>query len=126
MATTTIGCGPRSARRSAAFIGVALQAAGALTGDTDDGSLITNVFRLTMALAGLHGVSWWRSALAVLGAQVLLAISVQLLLLGLHQDGAGHWRPLLHVAYQPRQMTIPSRRAATHCPRDRCRGTLRP
>jgi hypothetical protein len=69
---------------------------------------------LTMALAGLHGVPWWRSALAVLGAQVLLAISVQLLvgwgmrpanpflpvvLLGLHRNAAGDWRPLLHVAY---------------------------
>jgi hypothetical protein len=190
---------------SAAFIGIELQAAGALTGDADDSSLITNILHwlepyalfalfglfahpflrrkrvrssvamalyagagpatlcalvaiilvtalrlalhqptgnlfaavpawgrlpllaltwsvliwfwisLTMALAGLHGVPHWRSALAVLGAQVLLAIGLQILLsrgvtnpanpflpvvlLGLHRNGAGHWRPSLHIAY---------------------------
>jgi hypothetical protein len=70
---------------------------------------------LTMALAGLHGVPYWRSALAVLWAQLVLAVVVEILVnrkiitpanpflpivqLGIHRSQAGHWRPFVHVAY---------------------------
>jgi hypothetical protein len=70
---------------------------------------------LTLALAGLHGVPYWRSALAVLGAQIALAITVwplishgilsaanpflPVLVLGIHQNGAGDWRPFYGFVY---------------------------
>ena len=70
---------------------------------------------LTLALAGLHGVPYWRSALSVLAAQVMLAILVELLvslrivnaanpflpvmLIGVHRNAAGYWRPFYHFAY---------------------------
>jgi hypothetical protein len=70
---------------------------------------------LTAALAGLHGVRYWRSALAVLSAQVALSLALGLvlrhrladagspflptLLLGFTRQGSGHWAAFYALTY---------------------------